>query len=183
MKTVLVLASHPELPESGRAALNPEKYRLVHRIDVSEAEPLLSRGIIDLCLLEVEHTPAQGIWTVEKICRRIPKCPVLVYTGSRDWQWEEEAYLQGVHHVLVKPVRPRLLNVLLDRIWKTPVAAPSDTRPPFAAPVVEGGAAPPRPHTPAQALGILRDFSGILTHSLCAEALLRQFLRMTRDNI
>ncbi|HKX62601.1 MAG TPA: ATP-binding protein [Verrucomicrobiae bacterium] len=182
MKTVLVLASHPELPESVRAALNPEKYRLVHRIDVSEAEPLLSRGMVDVCIVEVEQTQAQGIWMVEKICRRLPKCPVLVYSGSRDWQWEEEAYLQGVQHVLVKPVRPRLLNLLLDRFWKAPVQAPSDTRPPFATTPVEGSIAPrSQPHTPVQALGILRDFSGILTHSLCAEALLRQFLLMLRE--
>lgn len=181
MKTVLVLASHPELPESVRAALNPEKYRLVHRIDITEAEPLLSRGMVDVCILEVENTQAQGIWAVEKICRRMPKCPVFVYTGSRDWQWEEEAYVQGVHHVLVKPVRPRMLNVLLERIWKTPVPAPSDTRPPFAVAPVEGSTTPQRPQTPVQALGILRDFSGILTHSLCAEALLRQFLLMLRE--
>jgi signal transduction histidine kinase len=48
--------------------------------------------------------------------------------------------------------------------------------------MVEGGVAPHRGgRTPVEALGILRDFSGILTHSLCSEALLRQFLLMLRE--
>lgn len=206
MKTVLVLASHPDLPESVRAALSPEKYRLVHRIDVSEAEPLLARGMVDLCILEVDQSQAQGIWVVEKVCRRAPKTPVIVYSNSRDWPWDEEAYLQGVHHVLVKPVRPRMLNVILDRVLAAAVTASSapvargDTRPPFAVAMPAGGAGgvgggwmggegggaasmglARSGYSTAEALGILRDFSGILTHSLCAEALLRQFLLMLRE--
>src|SRR5215475_9251332 len=39
----------------------------------------------------------------------------------------------------------------------------------------------PAPVAPAQTLGILRDFSGILTHSLNLEAMLRQFLMLLRE--
>src|SRR5262245_9079674 len=117
MKTVLVLAVHPELAEAVRAALNPDRYRLVHRIDVNEAEPLLARGMVDLCIVDMEHGAPQGLWPIEKICQRAPRCPILVYCGSKDWPWEEDAYLHGVHHVLTKPVRPRLLNLVLDRLW------------------------------------------------------------------
>ena len=39
MKTILVLSSHPDFAEAIRASLNPEQYRVVHRINVEEAEP------------------------------------------------------------------------------------------------------------------------------------------------
>jgi signal transduction histidine kinase len=183
MKTVLVLASHPELPEAIRAALNPDRYRLVHRIDVNEAEPLLVRGKLDLCVVDADQGQAQGLWPIEKICQRAARCPILVFSGSRDWPWEEEAYLHGVHQVLSKPVRPRLLNLVLDRLWSVPVPAPkTETRPPFVLPPVAGEAKTGRSsHTAAEALGVLRNFSAMLTHSLRAEALLREFLMMLRE--
>ena len=38
MKTILVLSAHPDFPETVRAGLNPELYRIVHRIGVEEAD-------------------------------------------------------------------------------------------------------------------------------------------------
>jgi signal transduction histidine kinase/DNA-binding NarL/FixJ family response regulator len=180
MKTLLVLAPHPEMFDAVRAALNPEKYRMIHRINLEEAEPLLTRGVLDACVLDVEVTNVQGIWILEKIRRRLPNCPIIAYSSSKEWQWEEEAYLQGVSHVLTKPVRPRLLNVLLDRLFVVVTPVRSDTRL-VAARVSDE----PRPlkaaHTASQALSVLHDFSGILTHSLCAEGLLKQFLLLLRE--
>src|SRR5688572_7794453 len=175
MKTLLVLAPHPEMSDAVRAALNPEKYRIVHRISIEEAEPLLTRGVLDGCLLDVELTNVQGIWVLEKLRRRMPHCPIIAYATSREWQWEEEAYLQGVSHVLTKPVRPRLLNVLLDRLWTVtlPVRAKTRVAPARAS---EEGRPLKAAHTASQALSVLHDFSGILTHSLCADGLLKQFL-------
>lgn len=180
MKTLLVLAPHPEMADAVRAAVNPEKYRLIHRISVEEAEPLLTRGMVDACVLDVELTSVQGIWVLEKLRRRLPACPVIAYSSSKEWQWEEEAYLQGVSHVISKPVRPRLLNVLLDRLWAAPLAPRAENR---SAParITEEFKPIKSGHTAAQALSVLRDFSGILTHSLCAEALLKQFLLLLRE--
>src|SRR5688572_11166556 len=173
MKTLLVLAPHPEMSDAVRAALNPEKYRIVHRISIEEAEPLLTRGVLDCCVLDVELTNVQGIWVLEKLRRRMPHCPIIAYAASREWQWEEEAYLQGVSHVLTKPVRPRLLNLLLDRLLSAAVPARTETRVTPARAADES-----RPikvaHTASQALSVLHDFSGILTHSLCADGLLKQ---------
>jgi signal transduction histidine kinase len=89
--------------------------------------------------------------------------------------------LQGVVHVLAKPVRPRLLAALIERLWMPPPPTRAETRP--AAPrASEDTTKFIRPaHSSAEALGVLRDFSGILTHSLCAEALLRQFLLLLRE--
>ena len=105
MKTLLVLAQHPDFAESVRAGLNPEQYRVIHRSNVEEAEPFLATTSLSSCILDVELTSVQGTWLLEKLRRRAPKCPIIIYTGARQWEWEEEAYAQGVSHVLSKPVR------------------------------------------------------------------------------
>jgi signal transduction histidine kinase/DNA-binding NarL/FixJ family response regulator len=186
MKTLLVLAQHPDFAEAIRGALNSEQYRVIHRIDLEDAQPLLSTALVDICLVDVELSQVQGLWLIEKLRRRMPNCPVLVFIGSDGWEWEEEAYLQGVSHVLTKPVRPRLLNNILERITKSGsrvASKPSGpVRRPPAQPVAE-----PKAHDgdrgPVRALEVMRDFSAILTHSLCAEAMLKQFLMLLREII
>ncbi len=112
MKTLLVLAQHPDLAETIRAGLNAEQYRVLHRAGVEEAEPLLAQGLADACIVDVELTSVQGVWFLERLRRRAPKCPVIVYTGVKQCEWEEEAYLQRATHVLTQPVRVRLLTAL-----------------------------------------------------------------------
>ncbi len=188
MKTILVLSPHPDFVESIRAALSAEEYRVVHRMDVDQAEPLLVHGIANACILDIDLMGVQGVWVIERLRRRDPKCPIIAYSAAPASEWEEEAFLQGVTHVLTTPVRPRLLTSLLERLWLPPkqrevVSAPRLFTPP-----------PPnistfRPTEPQQSgfvnagqtLGVLRDFSSILTHSLNAEAMLRQFLLFLRD--
>src|SRR6266567_1945543 len=118
MKTLLVLAQHPDTAEAVRSGLDVERYRVIHRANSEEAEPLLAHGIADACILDVELTNVQAAWLLEKLRRRAPKCPLIVYTGERQWEWEEEAYSHGATHVLSKPVRPRTLSLLLDRLWE-----------------------------------------------------------------
>jgi signal transduction histidine kinase/DNA-binding response OmpR family regulator len=183
MKTLLVLAAHPELPESLRSGLSPEQYRIVHRTTVEEAEPLLAHGLVNACIVDVELSNVQGVWVLEKLRRRAAKCPLIIYTGAKQWEWEEEAYLQSATHVLTKPVRIRMLTALLDRLWETTgvsaLAAPVQAQvPEFLKPV-----ATPSPQTAFQSLGPLRAFSAILTHSLDAEAMLKQFLLLLRELI
>ena len=182
MKTLLVLAEHPDLAEAVRAAVNAEHYRVLHRFNIEEAEPLLAHGLAQACVVDVELSSVQGVWFLERLRRRAPKCPVIVFTGARQWEWEEEAYLQGAAHVLAKPLRARLFNTLLDRLWpatpephplQLPALAPLTGTPPLA----EYPAVP----TATRTLSALRDFSGILTHSLNAEAMLKQFLLLLRE--
>ena len=118
MKTLLVLAQHPEAAEELRTGLPADQFRIIHRLDPNEAEALLVHGLADACVLDVELTGVQGIWSLEKLRRRAPKCPVIVYTGAKPWEWEEEAYEKGASHVLTKPVRPRMLAALLERLWR-----------------------------------------------------------------
>ncbi|SPE54367.1 Multi-sensor signal transduction histidine kinase [Verrucomicrobia bacterium] len=184
MRSLLVLAAHPDLAEAVRAAVNPAQYRVLHRATFEEAEPLLVHGLAEACIVDVELTNVRGVWSLEKLRRQAPNCPVIIFTGAKQWEWEEEAYLQGVAHVLTKPVRPRLLAALLERLWATPSAPPAFTpaalpRPTEAA--KSGEAAPAAFPGTAQTLGVLRDFSAILTHSLNAEGMLKQFLLLLRE--
>jgi DNA-binding NarL/FixJ family response regulator len=182
MKTLLVLGEHPDFAEAVRAGVNPEQYRVVDRANLDEAEPLLAHGLADACIVDLELTGVQGIWVLEKLRRKAPRCPVIIYASTRHPEWEEEAYLQGATHVLSKPVRGRTLATLLDRLWLTP----STQRPmqPLALPqpseTIQSSERRPAPGT-TPALGVLRDFSSILTHSLDAEGMLKQFLLLLRE--
>ena len=183
MKTLLVLAEHPDFVEAVRAGVNPEQYRVIDRANVDEAEPLLAHGLAEACIVDLELTGVQGIWFLEKLRRKAPKCPVIIYAGAKQAEWEEEAYLQGAAHVLAKPVRGRVLTALLERLWPAPAAArpippaPPPSLPPETMKSADRETAPGA----AQTLGVLRDFSGILTHSLNAEAMLKQFLLLLRE--
>ncbi|HZL41798.1 MAG TPA: ATP-binding protein [Verrucomicrobiae bacterium] len=188
MKTLLVLAPHPELPEAIRAAVNREQYRIIHRATVDEAEPLLVHRLVSACIVDVELSGVQEVWILEKLRRQSTKCPIIIYTGARQWEWEEEAYLHGATYVLAKPVRPRMFRALLDRLWAKPevIEAPSPAPAPSqqaspAAPAIAGS--PPSLATNYQGLGAVRAFSAILTHSLDADAMLKQFLLLLHDLI
>jgi signal transduction histidine kinase len=184
MKTLLVIAQHPESAESLRAALRPDQYRIIQRLDVAEAEPVLASGMTDACLLDVESMQIQGLWAVEKIRAHLPHRPLIVLTGPPPWEWAEQAYVLGAAHVLAKPIGPRMLSTLLERCW-TGVA--SSLPPPASPPPVPPPSAPARSN-PAnsgsvQTLKGLRDFSAVLSESLRAEPMLRQFLLLLREII
>src|SRR5580765_8137558 len=143
MKNLLVLAPHPDLAEAVRTGIDAEHYRVIHRANVEEAEPLLAHGMADACIVDVELTNVQSAWLLEKLRTRAPKCPLIVCTTAKQPEWEEEAYLRGAAHVLSKPVRPRVLNLLLARLWSTEPATPAA---PAALATVP--AAPPPPRVP-----------------------------------
>src|SRR5208282_104025 len=115
MKTILVLSSHPDFAETVRASLHPEQYRVVHRLNVDEAEPLITHGLAAACVLDVDLMDVDGVWIIDRFRRHDAKTPILAYTAGNPSEWEEEAFLHGATHVLAKPVRPRLLNSLLER--------------------------------------------------------------------
>lgn len=187
MKTLLVIAEHPGLADAVKTGLSAEQYRVIHRSGLDEAEPLLDHGIVDACLFDVELTSVQGVWFLERLRRRAPRLPILIFTSAAHWEWEEEAYLKGAAHVLTKPLRPRLLAAVLERLWAATVPARAPVSSPAASPAPLAGL-PPQNDTgfltasgPMRTLNVLRDFSGILTHSLNAEGMLRQFLLLLRE--
>ncbi|MCS7337844.1 MAG: ATP-binding protein [Verrucomicrobiae bacterium] len=190
MKTLLVLTRHPALAEQLGAAADPAQYRVVHRASIEEAEPLLTHGLPDLCILDVESAQVQGLWLLEKIRRFMPHCPVLVYTGQPAWEWEEEAYLMGAVNFLRKPIRSAYLNAMLERTLSAATMAQLGAIP-GAAPIAKQEPSPiwhtaPQAEsvqTAAQSLKLMRDVWAVLAHSSRAEDMLKQFLLALREII
>jgi signal transduction histidine kinase len=185
MKTILVLSSHPDFAEAIRTSLNAEQYRVVHRHNVEEGEPLLVHGLIAACVLDADLMGVECVWIIERLRRRDARTPIIAYSESPESAWEEEAFLRGATHILTKPIRPRLFNSLLERLWAPPTGQPPPVVPLgntaiFARVAADPGAAA-RFANAAQTLGVLRDFSSIMTHSLDAEAMLKQFLHFLRE--
>lgn len=159
-------------------------------MDVDAAEPLLVHGIINACILDVDLMGVQGIWVIERLRRRDAKCPIIAFTAATAADWEEQAFLQGVTHILTTPVRARLLNSILERLWLTQKReAPMPSRPLFTPPPPQSAPQPMRimetqslrPNNLGHTLDVLRDFSTIMSHSLDADAMLKQFLLFLRE--
>jgi signal transduction histidine kinase/CheY-like chemotaxis protein len=180
MKTILVLSNHPDFASAVGAGLDASQYRIVHRLNVDEAEPLLAHGLVTACVLDADLLDVEVVWVVDRLRRHDAKSPVIVYTSASESAWEEEAFLHGVNHVLTKPVRARLLNTLLERLGNVPVQRVISIPPP---PQNSFSRAPEfnRSVNPSPTLDVLRDFSSILTYSLNGEAMLRQFLSFLRE--
>ena len=116
MKTILDLSKHPGFAETIRTGLDAAQYRVVHRLTVDEAEPLLAHGLVTACILDADLMDVEIVWAVDRLRRFDAKSPVIVYASASESAWEEEAFLHGVTHVLTKPVSARLLNTLLERL-------------------------------------------------------------------
>ena len=181
MKTILVLSNHPDFAEAIRAGLDSAQYRVVHRLTVDEAEPLLAHGLVAACVLDADLMDVEIVWAVDRLRRYDSKSAVIVYASTSESAWEEEVFLHGVTHVLTKPVSARLLNALLERLEAAPVQRIAPVTP---APAQNSFSRAPelsRSVNPSPTLDVLRDFSSILTYSLNGEAMLKQFLSFLRE--
>ena len=184
MKTILALSAHPNFATEVRNALNSEEFRVIHRLNADESEPLLVHGLIAACILDADLLGVESVWIIERLRRRDPKTPIIVYTESVQSDWEEEAFLRGVTHVLAKPIRQRLLVSILERLTHPATAVrPAKPVASFDTSLLRSNssAVASLPVVPSQTLDVLRDFSSILTHSLDAEAMLKQFLQFLRE--
>ena len=181
MKTILVLAQNPELPNAIRSALESHPYRIIHRPDIDEAEPLLKHGALDVCLLDADQPQVQAMWTIEKLRELGPELPIFVFTAARSPEWEETAYLRGVSQILTKPVRGRLLHSFLNRLTRPPrtepplrrIAASSPSPPGF------GGLAREIPNW----LETLQKAAALLPHAYSVPTLLQAVLPAVRQSL
>lgn len=179
MRTLLVLSRQPSLTAAVQSVLDPAQFQLITKDSVIEAEFLLVRGAIDAVILDNEVREARTIREIDQIKSFAPDCPILVYGDARQSDWEEDAFLAGVEHILTKPVRGKLLNNLLARIFPE-----SERRiTPQPAPLRAESAASHGSSEQGRALQALRRFSGILAHSLDSSALLKEFLLLLREII
>jgi signal transduction histidine kinase/DNA-binding NarL/FixJ family response regulator len=181
MKTILVIAPNPSLAAAIRSALEPERYRVVEHREVREDELRLTAAVIDACVFDADLTNIEPIRNIERLRRVLPQCPVILYSSDSQRSWEEDAYVLGVDHILRKPVRPHVFNAILDRFFQADASQPRTIEP-----------APPHPEhlspdesarMPARSLETLRHYSSILSHTLCAESMLRKFLLLLREII
>jgi signal transduction histidine kinase/DNA-binding NarL/FixJ family response regulator len=180
MKTLLIIAPGNGLAAAIRAALDPSLYRVIEHDGLREDELRLTGASFDLCVFDADLTTVEPIRDIERLRRLLPRCPVILYASDSHWSWEEEAYLLGVSHVISKPLRGRLLNSLLDRLFAAR-APEAEKAAPAARPRPADKAAGDAPPMPARMLQLLRDSSSMLCHSLCAESLLKDFLLLLRE--
>lgn len=178
MRTLLVVTRQPSLATALGSVLDPARFQMIVKEVPADAEFLLARGAIDASILDVELTDTRAVRAIEELKSFAPTCPIFVYTAAKQWEWEEDAYLLGVEHVLTKPVRGRLLNTLIGRIFPDIESKPAAS----AAPVPEVGIVRVQ-HEPIRALEALRRFCGVLAHSMNSEALLKEFLLLLREVI
>jgi signal transduction histidine kinase/ActR/RegA family two-component response regulator len=178
MKTLLILSKLRNFPAAVEAAVDFTKYQLIVKEDLRAAESLLTRGAIDAVILDLELTDVNSVRMIEMVRAAAPDVPLIVVTTDKQWEWEEDAFLLGVAHVISKPIRGKLLNHLLERVFKE---AAAQERPEL--PAAARGAGRPQTLAPFSALEAFRNFSGILTHSLQPQALLREFLLLLREVI
>ncbi|RYD62889.1 MAG: response regulator, partial [Verrucomicrobiaceae bacterium] len=178
MRTLLVITRQSSLTAALGSVLEPDKYQLIAKEDVADAEFLLARGAIDAAVLDVELADARSLRVIEEVKNFAPTCPIFVYTGSKQWEWEEDAYLMGVQHVLTKPVRGKLLKSLLSRLFPEEAAVVTGVP---AATTPEPIMARSQQQEPLRALEALRRFSSVLAHTLDSSALLKQFLLLLRE--
>src|ERR1700744_36882 len=169
MNTILVLSSHPDFAEAVRSSLKTEPFRVIHRMALDESEPFLSRDLITACILDADLLGVESVWIIERIHRQNTKVPIIAFTSNLQSDWEEEAFLRGVAHVLSKPVREKTLKSVLERLTQTHTT----TIPSGIKTAGVSLSTPPRParmdHTThqrtantLQTLDVLRDFSNIL---------------------
>ena len=177
MKSLLVLGQSP-FEEAVRTALDAASYRVLWKAEPGEADSLLRLGFTDVVVVEAQGIQPQLTSFLARVRHLVPNGCVVVYAEASPWEDEEEAYVAGADHVLFKPVRPRLLNALLQRS-EIPPSPPgkSVATPPIAdhPETIQALAQSPSP------LAILRDFSKVLRNSLQAEVFIDQFLWLLRE--
>jgi signal transduction histidine kinase/DNA-binding NarL/FixJ family response regulator len=181
MKTLLILAKSAGFGEAIKVSLNPQQYRVVVSQSLEQSEQLLRVGFLEGCILDADLNDIKPVRIVQSLREMAPHCPIIIYSGAKQWEWEEEVYLLGVRHILAKPIRARLLESILDRIFQTSGPVSHPVVPPAPAKLEPPSAVPALRHM--RVLEVMRDFSGVLTHSLSSKALLKAFLLRFREMI
>ena len=141
-KTLLILSKVRAFPAAVEAAADASKYQVIVKDSLRAAESLLTRGAIDVVVLDVELNDVHAIRQIEEIRAAAPDAPLIVVTGEKQWEWEEDAYLLGVAHVVTKPIREKLLNNLLERVLENAPVSEKVTRHSGFEKPIPGGAAP-----------------------------------------
>jgi len=184
MISLLVISRQSALATAIKSILDPRKYQVITKSDASEADSLLARGAIDALVLDVEASDVRAIRTIGELKNLAPFCPILVYADTKEWEWEEDAYLLGVSHVLTKPIRAKMLNMLLERLFAKPRPDKFASQPEPIPAAAAGAWRMERGNAEKlRALESLRRLSAVLAEGMNSEALLKRFLLLLREVI
>ena len=180
MRTLLVVTQQAATATAFASTLDAAQFQLIVKEDVADAEFLLTREAIDAAILDLDLTDARAGRAIKELKTFAPGCPIIVYAATKQWEWEEDAYLQGVQHVLTKPIRGKLLSTLLNRLFPA-----HDSKP---MPVLAESEHADRGRSRSgidsfRGLEALRRFSAVLTYGLDCAGLLKQFLLILREVI
>ena len=86
MRTLLVVTRQLSLASAIQAVLDEAEFQLITKAEVSEAEALLARGVVDVAILDAVQTDARAIRAIEEIRSHDETCPVIVYVATKDWE-------------------------------------------------------------------------------------------------
>ena len=99
---------------------NPDNFHLTHLIRMLEAEVQLSRGGVDIVLLDMGLPDAHGLDTVRRTRAAAPHVPIIVLTGLDDEELAAQAMKEGAQDYLIKGqienrALPRVLRYAMER--------------------------------------------------------------------
>ena len=139
-------------------------------------------GLADACILDVDLMVLEGVWVIERFRRLDAGSPLIAFTANTQSEWEEEAFLRGITTAGQTGSQPAFEFAVGTFMEIHGHPAPRARAAAGAKPTFRTTEpSPPRVISASQTLDVLSDFSSILTHSLDAEAMLKQFLLFLRE--
>lgn len=133
---VLVVDDDKSICRWLNAVLTAEGYECIATRSVEEAEPLLSKGSIDLALLDIYIGQANGLEFLEKLKTLQPECKCVVITAHASVETVARSVAGGALEYLSKPLLIDELLALLRKLTgprQTPSPAPKDSFAPESA--------------------------------------------------
>jgi DNA-binding NtrC family response regulator len=133
---VLVVDDDKSICRWLNAVLTAEGYECIAIRSVEEAEPLLSKGSIDLALLDIYVGQANGLEFLEKLKTLQPECKCVVMTAHASVETVARSVAGGALEYLSKPLLIDELLALLRKLTgprQTPSPAPKDSFAPESA--------------------------------------------------
>jgi len=179
VKTIIALSPKSGFADALQAALEPGRWRVIHHVDPWEKGLMAAVGAVDVLLVECQLTDVQPIRLLKTIKKLQPQAPVIVFADETRDEWIEEAYLAGANYILSKPIRHKLLALILDRLAPT---TEMPAHPPPKAKLADDRSAPRESvQDVSRTLSTLRDLSRVLTHGLISDSLPKRFLELLRE--
>jgi DNA-binding NtrC family response regulator len=133
---VLVVDDDKSICRWLNAVLTAEGYECIATRSVEEAEPLLSKGSIDLALLDIYVGQANGLEFLEKLKTLQPECKCVVMTAHASVETVARSVAGGALEYLSKPLLIDELLALLRKLTgprQPPSPAPKDSFAPESA--------------------------------------------------